>query len=333
MDILHSPNSPDLLASLDPLVSPDPLGSPGSTRPLGPPSHPDRSGPPRAPRVRGRDRAAGAAAAAARDRTAAVFGAAREGPPGEGPPAEPPLGPPVAGAPVFGTGPLGRTRTWLLVRCGLELRTVLALAVVLAVAAGLAVQHYWSGRPRTVRIPAPPARLAAAAPSAAAPSSSPPAPPPKLTVDIAGKVAKPGVRRLPKGARVADALTAAGGPLPGTDTTALNLARPLTDGEQILVGVTPPPAGPGGATGPGGGTGGSAADGGLGADGGPVPPLHLNTATEPQLDALPGVGPVTAQRILTYRTQHGAFTSAQQLQQIPGIGPRKFATLQPLVAP
>lgn len=306
----------DLLDSLDALKSLDrpepPLSSGGRDRAGGQARAGGRD------RGSGRDRAG--SAAAARDRTAAIFGMAREGPPGAEPPAEPSLGPPVAGAPVFGTGPLGRMRTWLFVRCGLELKTVLALAVVLTVAAGLALQHYWAGRPRTVHVPPPPTPLAAA------PPSSSPAPPPQLTVDIAGKVAKPGVRWLPKGARVTDALTAAGGPLPGTDTTALNLARPVTDGEQILVGITPPPSAAGAAA--------DASTGGGSTSGGPPDsPLHLNTATEPQLDALPGVGPVTAQRILAYRTQHGSFTSAQQLRQIPGIGPRKLATLQPLVAP
>jgi competence protein ComEA len=229
-----------------------------------------------------------------RERAAAIFGTTGEGPP-------------AAGVPVFGAGRVGRMRTWLFVRCGLELKTVLALAVVLAVACGLAVHHYWAGRPRTMRVP-PPVAAAAAVPL----SSRPPAAA-KVTVDIAGKVANPGLRRLPKGSRVADALTAAGGPLPGTDTTALNLARPLTDGEQILVGITPPASA----------TGTTSA----------TSSLSLNSATEPQLDALPGVGPVLAQHILDFRTQHGTFTSLQQLRQIPGIGPRKFATLQPLVHP
>ncbi|WP_335982074.1 ComEA family DNA-binding protein [Streptomyces sp. CA2R106] len=312
MDILDSSES---LSSLGPLRFPGARTSSGSrTSSSGPGSG-------------RRDRKESDAAEAARDRTAAVFGAAREGPS---------LGPPVAGAPVFGSGPLGRARTWLFVRCGLELKTVLALTVVLAVAAGLAVQHYWAGRPRTVRVPAAPLppEAAPASPPAASPPAAPvpPSPPPKLTVDIAGKVAKPGLRRLPKGARVADALTAAGGPLPGTDTTALNLARPLADGEQILVGVTPPPS-VGGASAGDGSAGSPDGTGAVGGGGAPSAPLHLNTATEPQLDALPGVGPVTAQRIVAYRAQHGAFTSVQQLQQIPGIGPRKFATLQPLVEP
>lgn len=184
---------------------------------------------------------------------------------------------------------------------------MLALAVVLLVAAGLAVQHYVSGRPHAVRVP-PAVPVTAPRPT--------PAARPALTIDIAGKVARPGLRQLPAGSRVADALTAAGGPLPGTDTTALNLARPLTDGEQLLVGLTPPPAATSSTT-----------------DQPPGAPLSLNSATAPQLDALPGVGPVLAQHILDFRTQHGAFTSLQQLRQVPGIGDHKFTTLKPLVHP
>jgi competence protein ComEA len=101
----------------------------------------------------------------------------------------------------------------------------------------------------------------------------------------------------------------------------LNLARPLTDGEQILVGVAPPAAGP--APAPGEPQAGAA----------PSTPLDLNTATAAQLDALPGVGPVLAQHIIDFRTQHGTFTSLQQLRQIPGIGDRKFSTIKPLVHP
>lgn len=222
---------------------------------------------------------------------------------------EPPLSPPraaIPGVPVFDGAPLGRFRAWLYVRCGLEFKTVAALAVVLAVAAGLAFHHYWTGRSHPVRVPPP-----VAAPPMVHPAA--PAAAPRLTIDIAGKVANPGLRHLPKGSRVADALAAAGGPLPGADTTTLNLARPLTDGEQILVGL-PPPA-PDAAT--------SAQS----------TPLSLNTATAPQLDALPGVGPVLAQHILAFRTQHGGFTSLQQLRQVPGIGDRKFTTLKPLVHP
>ncbi|MFC4035491.1 helix-hairpin-helix domain-containing protein [Streptomyces polygonati] len=270
------------------------------------------------------------AAARLRERAGALFGGAeRESaaradpgvpgargapgvPAGHGVPEVPAM--PVPGVRVFPVGRVGRLRQWLFVRCGLEFRTVLALAVVLAVACGLALHHYWVGRPRTVRVPPP---VAASLPT---PAVRPPTAAPKVTVDIAGKVAKPGLRRLPKGSRVADALAAAGGPLPGTDTTPLNLARPLTDGEQVLVGVTPAPAA-------------TAASAGEQAGAGPAAPLSLNSATAAQLDALPGVGPVLAQHILAFRTQHGGFTSPGQLRQIPGIGPRKYATLQPLVHP
>lgn len=263
------------------------------------------------------------AAEAVRRRAAAIFGA---GPPGVGPSAGPAsdgevapqarLADPLPGLPVFGDGPVGRLRSWLFVRCGLEFKTVVALAVVLVVAAGLAFQHYWAGRPRAVRVPPPPA--------VAAPVRLPPAIRPtaaaRVTVDIAGKVAHPGLRRLPKGSRLADALTAAGGPLPGTDTTTLNLARPLVDGEQILVGIRAAPAA---ASGPADPSGASP----------PSAPVSLSSATPAQLDALPGVGPVLAQHIVDFRTRHGGFTSLAQLRQIPGIGPRKFATLQPLVQP
>lgn len=279
--------------------------------------------------------AAAVGAASLRDGPAPAVGAAslREGPAaGSGGVGGMREGPPAGlGAPVFGDGPLGRMRTWLFVRCGFELRTVLALGVVLVVACGLAVHHYWVGRPRTVRVP--PVPVAAASPVpvlGAAPPPSAGAPPsaasarPVVTVDVAGKVAKPGLRRLPKGSRVADALAAAGGPLPGTDTTALNLARPLTDGEQILVGVPPPPGAAPAGPAPGAPDPGAA---------GPGIPLSLTSATEPQLEALPGVGPVLAQHILDFRTRHGSFTSLQQLRTIPGIGPRKFAALEPLVQP
>jgi competence protein ComEA len=257
-----------------------------------------------------------------RERAAALFSTAvergaREGPAVDEPPEPPPerLAPPVRADPAGPARPVRRLRTWLLVRCGLEFKTVVALAAVLVIAGGLAVQHFVAGRPRTVAVP-PPLPVSSHRPLTSVSTVTTAAP--KLIVDIAGKVAKPGLRRLPPGSRVADALAAAGGPLPGTDTSTLNLARPLTDGEQILVGVTPPPAAAPNAAAP------SAA---------PGTPLSLNSATAAQLDALPGVGPVLAQHILDFRTQHGTFTSTAQLRQVPGIGDRKFTTLKPLVHP
>lgn len=153
---------------------------------------------------------------------------------------------------------------------------------------------------------------AAAAPSKAADSS--------LVVSVVGKVRSPGLVTVPGGARVADALGAAGGPVDGADLTTVNLARKLSDGEQVYVGIPVPAAVPA-QTGP---------------PGTPAPPgapakVNLNTATAEQLDALPGVGTVTAQRIIDWRTQHKTFTSVDQLQEVDGIGPSKFAKLRDLV--
>jgi competence protein ComEA len=137
-----------------------------------------------------------------------------------------------------------------------------------------------------------------------------------VTVDVAGKVRRPGIAVLESGARVIDALEAAGGARPGVDLTSLNLARVLVDGEQILVGIELPA-----------GVAPSAA--GTGA---PVASLvNLNTADQVALETLPGVGPVTAQSILAWRTEHGAFTSVDQLLDVDGIGEATLAKLTPYV--
>ena len=147
-----------------------------------------------------------------------------------------------------------------------------------------------------------------------------------IVVDVGGKVREPGIHRLPAGSRVADALSAAGGVKPGTDTDGLNRARFLVDGEQVIVGgPAPAPApGAGGGSAPGGPGGGAAA---------PAAPVSLNTATADQLDTLPGVGPVLAQHIIDYRTQHGGFRSVDELREVNGIGDRRFADLRTLVRP
>ena len=131
-----------------------------------------------------------------------------------------------------------------------------------------------------------------------------------LLVDVAGKVHHPGVVRLKNGARVLDAVRAAGGPLPGTSLDSLNLAAKVTDGQQVAVG--------GAAAAPAAGDGTGAAAG----------PVDLNTATAEQLQTLSGVGPVLAQRIIDYRTTHGPFTGVDGLQQVGGIGPAKFAEIK-----
>ena len=141
-----------------------------------------------------------------------------------------------------------------------------------------------------------------------------------MVVDVVGKVRHPGVYRLRGGARVGDALRAAGGPLPAVDLSSLNRARKLSDGEQIAVGVTGAPAA--GPSMPAGAAPGSASG---------SAPVDLNTASLEQLDGLPGVGPVLAQRIVDWRTAHGQFASVDQLREVSGIGPSKFDDIRGLV--
>ncbi|HET7328839.1 MAG TPA: ComEA family DNA-binding protein, partial [Nocardioidaceae bacterium] len=150
-----------------------------------------------------------------------------------------------------------------------------------------------------------------------------------LVVHVAGKVRRPGIVTLPAGSRVIDALQQAGGPRRGVDLSGLNLARPLADGEQILVGtpvpaaVPPPaPAIPGQPV-PGVGAG-------VGAGVGPAV-VNLNTATSAQLEELPGIGPVTAASILQWRAEHGRFSTVEELLEVSGIGDATLADLRELV--
>ncbi|MGN6252166.1 MAG: helix-hairpin-helix domain-containing protein [Marmoricola sp.] len=151
----------------------------------------------------------------------------------------------------------------------------------------------------------------------AAVPSGPASPSGLVVVDVAGRVRHPGVVRLPVGSRVVDALRRAGGARSRADLTSINLAAVLTDGQQILVGAPgrPPAAA--------GGTGTASAAGA----GGPL--LDLNAASQQDLEALPGVGPVTAQKILQWRTAHGAFSSLDELLEVDGIGPKTLADLAP----
>ncbi|MFL1903058.1 helix-hairpin-helix domain-containing protein [Streptomyces tauricus] len=256
---------------------------------------------------------------------------------------------PVAARPAWrrraGLAVRERMPLWLQSRCGLERRSVAALAGVLVVAAVLAVQHFWSGRTQPVRAPeivraAVPyeeggaAGQKAAAGTTAAAGAPAGAVPTALVVDVSGKVREPGVHRLPAGSRVADALKAAGGVRPGTDTEGLNRARFLVDGEQVVVGASSA-AGPGAPGTPGapGVPGGSGVVAPGGAASAAVVPVALNTATLEQLDTLPGVGPVLAQHIIDYRGRHGGFRSVDELREVNGIGDRRFADLRNLVRP
>jgi competence protein ComEA len=184
-------------------------------------------------------------------------------------------------------------------------RRVLAVGLVVLVV--LVVVAKVLRRPAPPAVP-PPVRVAKAVGHASAP---------RLFVNVVGAVRRPGLYTLKDGSRVADAVIRAGGPTPRAQIELLNLAARIADGEQIVV----PRRGFANV---------GAAASGAGAAAGPV---HLNSATLEQLDALPGVGPVTAQKILDYRQQHGAFGSVDELDAIVGIGPARLEQLHGLVAP
>jgi competence protein ComEA len=140
----------------------------------------------------------------------------------------------------------------------------------------------------------------------------------EVVVDVAGKVRRPGIVRLPSGSRVVDALEAAGGPRRGVRLASLNLARVLVDGEQVVVGIPPAP-----------GIAASAAAAPAGA--GPAALVNLNTADQAGLESLPGIGPVTAAAILQWRAEHGAFSAVDELMEVSGIGEATLADLAPFV--
>jgi competence protein ComEA len=208
-------------------------------------------------------------------------------------------------------------------------RGVRALAGVAAIAILVAALLAWRARPQVDPVASPSFEAAATADTPAAgtapargvPSSTTISAAAEVVVAVGGKVRKPGLVRLPAGARVADALTAAGGADSGVDVALLNLARKVVDGELILVGVTPPP---GVTTAPAAPAAGGAAP----AAGGPI---NLNTATLADLDTLPGLGPVLAQRILDAREAQGGFKAIGDLRKVEGIGDARYEQLKDLV--
>jgi len=190
-------------------------------------------------------------------------------------------------------------------------RRLVAVGLLVLALVALGVKHLHSGAHRVALAVAPIRVLPAS-------SSARPRAAPGLVVDVEGAVRRPGLVRLPSGSRVADAVARAGGPTRRADRSGVNLAAPVSDGQQVVV----PRAGAAGGGVP-------TAAGGAASSG----PVSLSSATPEQLDALPGVGPVTAQKIVDYRTQHGAFHSVDELDAIPGIGPARLADLRGLVVP
>jgi len=190
----------------------------------------------------------------------------------------------------------------------LSLRQLVGAAAVVVVGLLLLIRHLGGGGSSAP--PATPLR---------APVKPRPAATKLLVVDVAGAVRRPGLYRLRSGSRVDDAIASAGGPTAKAELDTVNLAAPVADGEQIVL--------------PGRGPGGVAASSPSAAGSSPSAPLDLNSATLEQLEGLPGIGPVTAQKILDYRQQHGAFHSVDELQGVSGIGPAHMAQLKGLVIP
>jgi len=206
-------------------------------------------------------------------------------------------------------------------RAGLDgLPPTARMTALAAVGALVVLVVWWWGRPAGEAAPARVAeREPAATGTAAASSTGRPSVPASVTVHVVGAVLRPGVYVLASGARAADAVAAAGGLLGNAEQSAVNLARQVADGEQLVVpvqGEAQRIAGPAG--------GGTAAAGAGGQ-------VDLNTATEADLDTLPGVGPSTAAKIIADRTENGPFRTPEDLMRVPGIGAKKFESLKDLV--
>ncbi|HEX6952879.1 MAG TPA: helix-hairpin-helix domain-containing protein [Gaiellaceae bacterium] len=190
---------------------------------------------------------------------------------------------------------------------GLSRRQLFGAAAALAVMLLLAIRHFGGGSE------------APSAPPLPAPVRAKPAAAKLLVIDVAGAVRHAGLYRLRSGSRIDDAIAAAGGPTAKAQLDSVNLAAPVADGEQIVV--------------PGRGAAGVATASPPTAGSSPSAPLDLNSATLEQLEGLPGIGPVTAQKILDFRQAHGAFHTIAELEGVPGIGPAHMAQLKGLVIP
>ncbi len=201
---------------------------------------------------------------------------------------------------------------------GLSARRLLAVAALALVVLVVGWRQVAAGGPSPGALRVAPIVPTATATAAGGPGGSQRAaePAPRLVVDVAGAVRRPGLVRLGKGARVADAIARAGGLTRRAERSGVNFAALVSDGEQVLVPER-----------------GAAAGAPAGGGSAPAGPVSLSSASAEQLDTLPGIGPVTAAKIVAYREQHGAFTSVDGLDAIPGIGPARIAELQGLVVP
>lgn len=209
---------------------------------------------------------------------------------------------------------------WRGMRWSPHRRGALALVIIAVAASGLGVFALWWDSPTIQAVPVLPAAVGipVATSSSAPPTTIDSAPAPtSIVVSVVGLVHNPGLLTLPDSSRVADALSAAGGVLDNADTLSLNLAQKLSDGDQVVVGAV--------GDSPQQQTSSTTASTAAGA------PVNLNTATEAELDALPGVGPVTASAILAWRTSNGKFTDVEQLGEVDGIGPARLDKLRALV--
>jgi competence protein ComEA len=175
--------------------------------------------------------------------------------------------------------------------------------------------------------------ISMAAPASASPAGARPRAPtrakPAIWVDVAGAVRRPGLYSLPEGARAAAALERAGGVARKADRAAVNLAAKLSDGQQVFVPVRGGGGGGGAAAAAGTAGSGAAAAGGTS----PGARISLSSATQEQLETLDGIGPALAQRIIEYRRQHAGFKSIDQLQEVSGIGEKRFEALKDSIAP
>lgn len=200
-------------------------------------------------------------------------------------------------------------------------RHVLVVLLLLLVGVGVTVAALT--RSQASEVPLLPEVVAPTDPPSAAAAPTPaPSQPVLIRVHVLGAVARPGVVQLTEGSIVADALAAAGGLAAGADPGELNLAARLADGQQIIVGTAGQPRGE---------VRGSPGDEAGGGAGGAQGKVNLNTADGPRLEELPGVGPVLAAAIIAWREDNGGFKQVSDLRSVPGIGPKTFATLEPLV--